>query len=80
MPLLTGDSDDLRPLYVFEARVSLLARLALSPVGAQALLQAGVTAHLADLTCLEYRPAHAAQGNATPMETDWLPGTAHRYR
>lgn len=76
LPLLTASDDDLRPLYVFEARMSLLARLALSSAGAQQLLQAGLTTRLAEMNSLDCRPDQAIQHAAD----DFLPTAVQRYR
>ncbi|XP_063595108.1 nuclear pore complex protein Nup205-like [Penaeus indicus] len=75
--LLTSDNDDLRPLYVYEARMSLLARLALSPSGAQQLLHAGLTTRLSEMVCLDYRPAKPI---LTGNSDDFIPSVVQRYR
>ncbi|XP_045608227.1 nuclear pore complex protein Nup205 [Procambarus clarkii] len=77
LSLLTADDDDLRPLYVYEARMSLLARLALSPTGAQQLLQSGLTTRLSELTALDYRPAQPIQSASSE---EFLPSVVQRYR
>lgn len=77
LTLLTADDDDMRPLYVYEARMSLLARLALSPTGAQQLLQSGLTTRLSEMEALSYRPIRYMQSTGSE---DFLPSTVQRYQ
>ncbi|KAK7077982.1 hypothetical protein SK128_011882 [Halocaridina rubra] len=77
LSILTDEVKDLRPLYVYEARMSLLARLALSPYGAQQLLQSGLTTRLSEMTSLDYRPLQPVH---TSTGEDFLPSAVHRYR
>ncbi|XP_064113879.1 nuclear pore complex protein Nup205-like isoform X1 [Macrobrachium nipponense] len=77
LSLLSDDVEDLRPLYVYEARMSLLARLALSPYGAQQLLQAGLTTRLSEMVSLDYRPIQPVHGSGGE---DFLPSSVQRYR
>ncbi|KAK4319740.1 hypothetical protein Pmani_009395 [Petrolisthes manimaculis] len=76
LALLTADDDDLRPLYVYEARLSLLARVALSPAGARILLQTGLTTRLSEMAALDCRPTQLN------LQTDdeFLPSAVQRYR
>ena len=76
LSLLTDEVEDLRPMYVYEARMSLLARLALSPYGAQQLLQAGLTTRLSEMVSLDYRPVQPVHASGE----DFLPSAVQRYR
>ena len=49
-------SDDLNPLYVYEAKMSLLVRMAQTRQGAERLLEARVLPILADCDYLDARP------------------------
>lgn len=75
--LLTTDDDDLRPLYVYEARMSLLARLALSPAGAQQLLQSRLTTRLSEMVALDYRPTQPMQ---SASNEEFIPSAVQRYQ
>ncbi|KAK8387299.1 hypothetical protein O3P69_018111 [Scylla paramamosain] len=77
LTLLTADDVDMRPLYVYEARMSLLARLALSPTGAQQLLQSGLTTRLSEMEALSYRPIRYMQSTGGE---DFLPSIVQRYQ
>ena len=48
--------DDLNPLYVYEAKMSLLVRMAQTRQGAERLLEARVLPILADCDYLDARP------------------------
>ena len=54
--LLTKPNGNIRAMYVYEAKVGLLARLATNHLGAELLLQAGLMTRLAELTVLDLRP------------------------
>lgn len=55
--LITEGDRDLRPLYLWEVRASLLTRLALNPVNARLLLQAGLLTKLSEMEVFKYHPA-----------------------
>ena len=63
----TSYSDDLNPLYVYEAKMSLLIRMSQSRAGAERLLEARVLPILADCDYLDARPEadHAFLGTST---------------
>ena len=54
--LLTKPGGNVRYLYVFEAKLGLLVRMAAQPAGAELLLQAGLMARLAELPLVSLRP------------------------
>ena len=54
--LLTKPGGNVRFLYVLEAKLGLLVRMASHPVGAELLLQAGLMARLAELPLIDLRP------------------------
>ena len=47
---------NIRDLFVFEAKLGLLSRIAARPLGAEMLLQAGLMARLAEFSVLDLRP------------------------
>ena len=53
---ITEGTQDLRPLYVWESRASLLSRIGLTTAGARALLQAGVIIKLSEMKIYQYHP------------------------
>ncbi|XP_037087809.1 nuclear pore complex protein Nup205-like [Pollicipes pollicipes] len=58
--LLVPQPADLRPLYLYESKMSLLCRVALVPDGARLLLQTRLMARLSDLGAVDCWPARAA--------------------
>ena len=54
--LVTKAEGNIRDLYVYEAKVGLMARIATTTFGAELLLQAGLMARLAGPSVLDLRP------------------------
>ncbi|XP_043228757.1 nuclear pore complex protein Nup205-like [Amphibalanus amphitrite] len=67
--LLVPQPQDLRPLYLYESKMSLLCRVALVPDGARTLLQTRLMVRLSDLTALDCWPHRSAPA-----------GVVERYR
>ncbi|XP_022111764.1 nuclear pore complex protein Nup205-like [Acanthaster planci] len=80
--------EPLRALFIYESQMSLLEKIALNPVGAQALLRAGLMARLASCRFLDLRPEHSTQSRLRmgstglePVEVEtFIPSVMQRYR
>ncbi|KAI0651312.1 nucleoporin Nup186/Nup192/Nup205 [Trametes meyenii] len=74
--VLKPDPDDLNPLYVYEAKMSLLIRMAQTRQGAERLLEARVLPILADCDYLDARP----EADQAFLDRDsFLPSAVQRY-
>ncbi|KAI0830134.1 nucleoporin Nup186/Nup192/Nup205 [Trametes gibbosa] len=74
--VLKPDPDDLNPLYVYEAKMSLLIRMAQTRQGAERLLEARVLPILADCDYIDARP----EADQAFMDRDsFLPSAVQRY-
>ncbi|KAI8972576.1 nucleoporin Nup186/Nup192/Nup205 [Trametes punicea] len=74
--VLKPDPDDLNPLYVYEAKMSLLVRMAQTRQGAEKLLEARVLPILADCDYLDARP----EADQAFLDLDsFLPSAVQRY-
>ncbi|KAI0744751.1 nucleoporin Nup186/Nup192/Nup205 [Earliella scabrosa] len=74
--VLKPDPDDLNPLYVYEAKMSLLVRMAQTRQGAERLLEARVLPILADCDYLDARP----EADQAFLDRDsFLPSAVQRY-
>ncbi|XP_076058270.1 nuclear pore complex protein Nup205 isoform X2 [Oratosquilla oratoria] len=76
--LLTEDPDNLRPMYVFEAKMALLARFALTPVGARTLLQSGLMSRMGEMKAFDCRPDD--QSYQVDPGDEFLPSVTQRYQ
>jgi len=75
--MLTPQPEPLKALYIYEAKMSLLTRIAQTSSGAQTLLQAGLMQRLAEFNVIEMRPdLHADR----PDDAGFIPSVMHRYR
>lgn len=74
--VLKPDPDDLNPLYVYEAKMSFLSRVAQTRAGAERLLEAQVLRVVADCDYLDARP----EADESFMNLDtFLPSAVQRY-
>ncbi|CCM02106.1 uncharacterized protein FIBRA_04183 [Fibroporia radiculosa] len=74
--VLKPDPDDLNPLYVYEAKMSLLIRMSQTRQGAERLLEARVIPILAGCDYLDARP----EGDQAFLDHDtFLPSAIQRY-
>ncbi|KAL1938972.1 hypothetical protein VTO73DRAFT_11125 [Trametes versicolor] len=74
--VLKPDPEDLNPLYVYEAKMSLLIRMAQSRQGAERLLEARALPILADCDYLDARP----EADQAFLDRDsFLPSAVQRY-
>ncbi|KAI0351635.1 hypothetical protein OH77DRAFT_1429461 [Trametes cingulata] len=74
--VLKPDPDDLNPLYVYEAKMSLLIRMAQTRQGAERLLEVRVLPILADCDYLDARP----EADQAFLDRDsFLPSAVQRY-
>ncbi|XP_038064864.1 nuclear pore complex protein Nup205-like [Patiria miniata] len=80
--------EPLRALFIYESQMSLLQKIALNPVGAQALLRAGLMGRLSSCRFLDLRPEHSTQSRlriaSTSLEPvdieSFIPSVMQRYR
>ncbi|KAI0324921.1 hypothetical protein GY45DRAFT_1331027 [Cubamyces sp. BRFM 1775] len=74
--VLKPDPDDLNPLYVYEAKMSLLIRMAQTRQGAERLLESRILPILADCDYLDARP----EADQAFLDRDsFLPSAVQRY-
>ncbi|KAJ7682921.1 nucleoporin Nup186/Nup192/Nup205 [Mycena rosella] len=74
--VLKPDPDDLNPLYVYEAKMSLFVRMAQTRLGAERLLEAQLVPILSQCDYLDARP----EADQSFMDQDsFLPSAIHRY-
>ncbi|KAJ7041203.1 nucleoporin Nup186/Nup192/Nup205 [Mycena alexandri] len=74
--VLKPDPDDLNPLYVYEAKMSLFVRMAQTRLGAERLLEAQLIPILSQCDYLDARP----EADQSFMDQDsFLPSAIHRY-
>ncbi|KAI0776838.1 nucleoporin Nup186/Nup192/Nup205 [Trametes elegans] len=74
--VLKPDPDDLNPLYVYEAKMSLLVRMTQTRQGAERLLESRVLPILADCDYLDARP----EADQAFLDQDsFLPSAVQRY-
>ncbi|KAJ7504139.1 hypothetical protein B0H11DRAFT_2349435 [Mycena galericulata] len=74
--VLKPDPDDLNPLYVYEAKMSLFVRMAQTRLGAERLLEAQLIPVLSQCDYLDARP----EADQSFMDQDsFLPSAIHRY-
>ncbi|KAJ7584798.1 nucleoporin Nup186/Nup192/Nup205 [Mycena floridula] len=74
--VLKPDPDDLNPLYVYEAKMSLFVRMAQTRVGAERLLEAQLIPVMAQCDYLDARP----EADQSFMDQDtFLPSAIQRY-
>ncbi|KAF8183807.1 nucleoporin Nup186/Nup192/Nup205 [Mycena galopus ATCC 62051] len=74
--VLKPDPDDLNPLYVYEAKMSLFVRMAQTRLGAERLLEAQLIPILSQCDYLDARPE--ADQSFTDQDS-FLPSAIHRY-
>ncbi|KAF7373366.1 hypothetical protein MSAN_00546200 [Mycena sanguinolenta] len=74
--VLKPDPDDLNPLYVYEAKMSLFVRMAQTRLGAERLLEAQLISILSQCDYLDARPE--ADQSFTDHDS-FLPSAIHRY-
>ncbi len=85
---LQPSPEPLKALFIFESQMSLLKKIALSAVGAQALLREGLMGRLSKCRFLNLRPEHSTQSrlrvassSLEPVEVEtFIPGVMQRYR
>ncbi|TFK17228.1 hypothetical protein FA15DRAFT_711024 [Coprinopsis marcescibilis] len=78
--VLKPDPDDLNPLYVYEAKLSLFIRIAQTWLGAERLLEAQLIPTLARCAYLDTMPEADQAFMATPLDNDsFLPSAIQRY-
>ncbi|KAL8613661.1 hypothetical protein ACOMHN_029753 [Nucella lapillus] len=71
----------LRPLYIFQTKMSTLTRLAQTAEGARTLLRCGVMQQLAACTALDLRPERESHQKGTEgEEEEFVPDPLARYR
>ena len=68
--------DDLNPLYVYEAKMSLLVRMAQTRQGAERLLEARVLPILADCDYLDARDRKSTRLNSSHSGESRMPSSA----
>ncbi|KAJ7830504.1 nucleoporin Nup186/Nup192/Nup205 [Mycena olivaceomarginata] len=74
--VLKPDPDDLNPLYIYEAKMSLFVRMAQTRLGAERLLEAQLIPILSQCDYLDARP----EADQSFMDQDsFLPSAIHRY-
>ncbi|KAK7055118.1 nucleoporin Nup186/Nup192/Nup205 [Favolaschia claudopus] len=74
--VLKPDPDDLNPLYVYEAKMSLFVRMSQTRLGAERLLEAQLIPTLSQCDYLDARP----EADQSFMDQDsFLPSAIHRY-
>ncbi|CAK5271461.1 unnamed protein product, partial [Mycena citricolor] len=74
--ILKPDPDDLNALYVYEAKMSLFIRVAMTRAGAERLVEAGVVSVLAGCDYVDKRP----DGDVSFVDAStFLPSATHRY-
>ncbi|TFK37612.1 nucleoporin Nup186/Nup192/Nup205 [Crucibulum laeve] len=74
--VLKADPDDLNPLYVYEAKMSLFIRMSQTRLGAERLLEAQLMSILAQCDYLDARP----EADQSFMDQDsFLPSAVQRY-
>ncbi|KAJ6526561.1 nucleoporin Nup186/Nup192/Nup205 [Mycena vulgaris] len=74
--VLKPDPDDLNPLYVYEAKMSLFVRMAQTRLGAERLLEVQLIPILSQCDYLDARP----EADQSFMDQDsFLPSAIHRY-
>jgi len=76
--LLAKATGNIRDLYVYEAKIGLLSRIATTPFGAEMLLQAGLMSRLAELSFLDLRPD--ADAILLRQEEDLVDGVMTMYQ
>ncbi|KAJ7082267.1 hypothetical protein B0H15DRAFT_994091 [Mycena belliarum] len=81
LSVLKSDPDDLNPLYVYEAKMSLLVRMAQTQSGAERLLEAQFIPILSQRDYLDARPEadQSFIGKVDTNQDSSLPSAIHRY-
>ncbi|TRM60040.1 nucleoporin Nup186/Nup192/Nup205 [Schizophyllum amplum] len=74
--VLKPDPDDLNPLYVYEAKMSLFTQMALTRQGAERLLESRLVSILTECDYLDARPE---SDQAFMDHNSFLPSAIHRY-
>ncbi|KAJ8314739.1 hypothetical protein KUTeg_006889 [Tegillarca granosa] len=79
---LLSPNPELRVLYIYESKMSLLTRVAECTAGAQLLLQLGLTQRLAACTFFDMRPEMEGIREEQSLidEEDFIPSSVSRYR
>ncbi|XP_056015581.1 nuclear pore complex protein Nup205-like isoform X3 [Ostrea edulis] len=77
---LLSATPQLRVLYIYLSKLSLLTRVAESAVGAHTLLQCGVMQRLAGSVFFDLRPDFDREADDGAVEEDFLPSPMARYR
>ncbi|XP_061177614.1 nuclear pore complex protein Nup205-like isoform X2 [Saccostrea echinata] len=77
---LVSATPQLRVLYIYLSKLSLLTRVAESAVGAHTLLQCGVMQRLAGCVFFDLRPDFDRDEAGVDTEEDFLPSPMARYR
>ncbi|XP_052238220.1 nuclear pore complex protein Nup205-like isoform X2 [Dreissena polymorpha] len=80
MALLGGGVNNLKVLYLYESKLSLLTRVAETAVGATTLLRCGVMQKLAECSFFDMRPDMDRSQSVYNTEDDFLPDPVSRYR
>ncbi|KAK7476364.1 hypothetical protein BaRGS_00032364 [Batillaria attramentaria] len=78
---LAPEPTQLRPLYIFQSKMSMLTRLAQTAEGARTLLRCGIMQKLAACSALDLRPERESVSPPVGMEADnFIPDPLARYR
>lgn len=77
--ILDPTPDNLRPLYLYEAKMTMLCRIAMTRTGAQVLLEQNTLAGLASMRVFDYHP-EIKQNINTENDILTLPSIERRYQ
>ncbi|CAG2238144.1 NUP192 [Mytilus edulis] len=78
---LLGPNPQLKVLYIYESKMSLLTRIAESTAGAHALLRAGIMSRLSSCNYFDMRPETSRLQNELGLTQDeFIPSPMARYR
>ncbi|XP_063402892.1 nuclear pore complex protein Nup205-like [Mytilus trossulus] len=78
---LLGSNPQLKVLYIYESKMSLLTRIAESTAGAHALLRAGIMSRLSSCNYFDMRPETSRLQNELGLTQDeFIPSPMARYR
>ncbi|XP_044732734.1 nuclear pore complex protein Nup205 [Chrysoperla carnea] len=75
--VLDSTPETLRPLYLYESKMTVLCRIAMTRSGAQVLLEQKILGCLATMRVFDYHPE--IKQNTNTLDTDLLPSIEKRY-
>lgn len=77
--LLEPTPENLKGLYMYEAKMSLLARIAATRVGAELLLEQKLLAYLSTMKVFDCHPEISKEWLEDEVLPDFIPSVEHRY-